>query len=111
MIIFGTRTRTIIPKETRAYNCENCKSEKTVTFSFLASYFHVFWIPLFPISKKGISQCSHCKQVLYAKEMSPRMKENCVSASANAKRPLTHYFGLFIIGLVVCLFIYGSFQN
>lgn len=111
MIIFGTRTKTLKSKEISFYDCENCKSKGTVTFLFLARYFHIFWIPVFPISKKGISQCSHCKQVLYANEMSPRMKEDYASASANAKRPITHYFGLFVIGLFFCSIIYNIYQN
>lgn len=107
MIIFGTRGKVLKSKNTTSYDCENCNSKNTVTFSFIARYFHIFWIPIFPTSKKGISQCSHCKQVLYANEMSTEMKQDYASAAANAKRPITHYFGLFIIGL---LFIFISFS-
>ena len=111
MIIFGTRTKTLKPKEILSYDCENCNSRGTVTFSFLASYFHIFWIPIFPTSKKGISQCSHCKQVRYPNEMSPRMKQDYATASANAKRPILHYFGLFVIGLLFCLIIFTVYKN
>lgn len=111
MIIFGTRAKTLVPKETQSYDCEYCHTKGSVTFAFIARYFHIFWIPIFPTSKKGISQCSHCKQVLYAHEMSPRMKQDYANASASAKRPITHYFGLFIIGLIFCVIIYGVFTN
>ena len=111
MIIFGTRARTLVPKENKSYDCDYCKTKGSVTFAFIARYFHIFWIPIFPISKKGISKCSHCKQVLYENEMSPRMKQDYANASASAKRPITHYFGLFIIGLIFCTVIYGITTN
>ncbi len=111
MIIFGTKTKILKSKDSTTYDCENCNSKGSVTFSFMARYFHIFWIPIFPISKKGISQCSHCKQVLYANEMNPRMKQDCASASTNTKIPITHYFGLFIIELFFCLVIFSIVKN
>lgn len=111
MIIFGTIAKILNSKEMLSYDCENCNSKGTVTFLFLARYFHIFWIPIFPTSKKGMSQCSHCKQVLYANEMSPKMKQDYFMASAKAKRPITHYFGLFVIGLLFCMIIFTVYQN
>lgn len=103
MIIFGTRSKTLKSKETAFYDCANCNSKNTVTFLFIARYFHIFWIPIFPTSKTGVSQCSHCKQVLYAHEMNPSMRQDYASASAKSKRPISHYFGLFVIGLLFIL--------
>lgn len=111
MIIFGTRARTLKPKESKSYDCDYCNTKGSVTFSFIARYFHIFWIPIFPTSKKGISQCSHCKQVLYENEMGPRMKQDYADAAASAKRPITHYFGLFVIGLLLGFIIYGIVTN
>lgn len=111
MIIFGTRARTLTPTEGKSYDCDYCNTKGSVTFSFIARYFHIFWIPIFPTSKKGISQCSHCKQVLYENEMNARMKQDYAEASASAKRPIRHFFGLFVIGLLLCFIIYGIFTN
>ncbi|MDR6969599.1 ribosomal protein L37AE/L43A [Flavobacterium arsenatis] len=111
MIIFGTRSREIRPKQATSYDCDNCNSKGTVNFIFLAKYLHIFWIPVLPLSKKGISQCSHCKQVRYQNEMTPKMKQDCATASATAKRPITHYFGLFLIGFLFCLIVFNIFKN
>jgi len=111
MIIFGTRGRVLKSKEIISYDCEHCNSKNTVTFSVIARYFHIFWIPIFPTSRKVISQCSHCKQVLYKNQMSAKMKQDYASEAANFKRPLTHFFGLFLIGLFFCQVIFFVCKN
>ncbi|TDG36460.1 zinc-ribbon domain-containing protein [Pedobacter changchengzhani] len=98
MIIFGTRG-TYLKQQSNAFNCPNCGSVGTVRISFFAKYFHIFWIPIFPTTKIGITQCSHCKQALYANQLPIELQSVYDESNKRAKRPITHYFGLFIIGL------------
>ena len=107
MIIFGTGSSNLKTNNTKSYDCGNCETQNTVNFSFWAKYFHIFWIPVFPYSKKGISQCRNCKQALYFNEMPQKMKDDYNAASAEVKSPFTHYIGLMIIG-IAALFIIGT---
>jgi hypothetical protein len=106
MIIFGARTK-ILNGSTATTNCSNCGSAQTVRLSFALRYFHIFWIPMFPISKTGISQCSHCKQVLYANEMPNDLKTVYNQEKAKAKIPWGYRFGLILIGLFFALMIFS----
>ncbi|WP_035758829.1 zinc-ribbon domain-containing protein [Flavobacterium tegetincola] len=98
MIIFGTRG-TYLKQQSKAFDCPNCGAVGSVHISFYAKYFHIFWIPIFPTSKTAISQCSNCKQALYPKEMPAKLFAAYQESSKSAKRPLTHFSGLFLIAL------------
>lgn len=98
MIIFGTRG-TVLNQQSQAFDCPNCGGLGTVHIVFQARYFHIFWIPIFPTSKTGISQCSNCKQVLYPKEMPAKLQLAYQESYKLAKRPITHFLGLIVIVL------------
>ena len=111
MIIFGTRTK-FLNGSTAVTNCNNCSSSQTVRLSFALNYFHIFWIPIFPLTKKGVSQCSHCKQVLYAHEMPDGLKVVYNEEKAKVKTPWGYRFGLILIGLfflfVISAIVFGK---
>lgn len=104
MIIFGTRTK-FLNGSTATANCSHCGSTQTVRLSFALNYFHIFWIPMFPLSKTGISQCSHCKQALYANQMPDGLKAVYNEEKAKVKTPWVYRFGLILIGLFVLFVI------
>ena len=54
---------------------------------------------MFPLSKTGISQCNHCKQVLYYNQMPDSLKAVYQQEKAKAKTPWGYRFGLILIGL------------
>jgi hypothetical protein len=111
MIIFGTRSKILKGNGTRT-NCSYCESTDTVSLVFVLKYFHVFWIPMFPLSKTGVSQCSHCKQVLYNNQMPDHLKAVYQQEKARAKTPWVYRLGLILIGLffafVVASIIFGG---
>ena len=106
MIIFGIRG-TYLKQQSEAFDCPNCGAVGSVRISFYAKYFHVFWIPFFPTSKTGLSQCSNCKQALYPNEMPANLLSAYKQSSTRAKRPLTHFIGLMLIALFFAFAIFG----
>ena len=111
MIIFGTRTK-FLNGSTAVTNCNHCGSSQTVHLSFALKYFHIFWIPMFPLSKTGVSQCSHCKQVLYANEMPDGLKAVYQEENKKVKTPWGYRFGLILIALffafVIASIVFGG---
>lgn len=101
MIIFGTRAGKVTPAEAQPFDCGHCHSKMSVRPVFIQRYFHVFWIPFFPLSKKGVTQCSHCKQVLYEKEVPAAMKPAFLDAKGKVKTPLKYFAGLILLGLLI----------
>ncbi len=110
MIIFGTRS-TVLNGSTAITDCSYCNSNQTVRFGFLLTYFHIFWIPMFPISKKGLSQCSHCKQVLYDNQMPSALQAVCIEEKKKVKTPWGYKIGLILIGIFVLLIIASVITN
>ena len=71
--IFGIRKSRISTKVSQN-NCGYCQSQNTLALIAYQNYFHVFWIPLFPLWKEVYSICTHCKQERRFREFTPEMK-------------------------------------
>lgn len=63
----GSRTAT----NARCSHCGNTGTQRIVVFR---RYFHFFWIPLFPISRRAYAECTHCRRVLYEHEFDQELK-------------------------------------
>jgi len=100
MIIFGTRNKAI-SQETFQGKCMHCGQVATVQFVVVQRYAHVFWIPFFPIGKKGVSICSHCKQTLTVKEFNDEYREFYNQVKQNRRPPFYMYSGLILLGLLI----------
>jgi len=99
MIVYGTRA-TLLKSEYLFEPCPNCKATNSVQISIFGRYAHIFWIPFFPIGKKGVSVCSNCKQVLKDKDMPDTLKLSYDNLKTHAKTPIWNFSGLAIVALV-----------
>ena len=72
---------------------------------------HIFWIPLFPIGKKGLSQCQHCKQVLEVKQMPDTVRRDYEQLKHDTKGPLWQFAGLGIIAFLIVMGSFASVKN
>ncbi len=100
MIIYGTKGKHIHSEETDLIQCSHCQEQRKHTISIYGRYAHIFWIPFFPIGKKGVSECNHCKMTLAPKDMNESLKFAFQNVEKNAKRPITHWLLLIIIGVL-----------
>lgn len=96
----------LLKSKSNFFECSKCKSPNSVQIVFFEKYFHLFWIPIFPISKIGISNCNHCKVVLYKKEMPNELQLAYAQCKIDAKVPLTLYFGLIVIAMILLYLIF-----
>jgi len=103
MIIFGGRASHIGSFDIPDSNCSYCNEGDTQRVSVFGKYAHIFWIPLFPIGKKAIAECTHCKRTIEQKEFSPELKTLYKENKSKAKRPIWHWLGLGVFGLLVAL--------
>lgn len=100
MIIYGAKSK-VLAKEPVTQKCPNCESQHTLNMYVVQRYAHVFWIPLFPFEKTGISECSNCKQVLELRKMPPALVSAFPPIKANAKTPIWMFVGLALIGVLI----------
>lgn len=103
MIVFGGRASNIGNFDIPNSKCEYCEEGNTQRISVFGKYAHIFWIPTFPIGKKAVAECTHCKRTIEQKEFPPELKKLYQENKSKAKRPIWHWLGLGIFGLLVAL--------
>ena len=101
MIIYGTRATHLksvqLPNET----CPNCNTKGSMVMSVFSRYAHIFWLPTFPVGRRGGSQCTNCQQVLEPKQMPTFLKLQYDQLIGQTKIPLWSWSGLaLIVGLI-----------
>jgi hypothetical protein len=100
MIIYGSKAKQVA-KEIISEKCINCGTQLSIDMHVFQKYAHIFWVPLFPIGKTGVSQCDHCKQVLKLNEMPPSIKMAYENLKAQSKIPIWMFSGLALIALLI----------
>ena len=60
MLIYGTNGTHLKSMQSTTATCPNCGTKGSLLFSIFGQYAHVYWIPLFPIGKKGGMKCQNC---------------------------------------------------
>ncbi len=92
MIIYGSKAVHLQTARTETV-CQSCQTKGSILLSVYRKHAHIFWIPTFPIGKKGFSQCEHCKNILEEKEMSPELKKECDKLKKESNGPFWQWIG------------------
>jgi hypothetical protein len=101
MIIYGVRATKIGALKIDNTPCEYCENTGTQHVVQYGRYFHVFWIPMFPVGRKTFSECVHCKRTQEKKMFSQKLKNALEFKKGELKRPIWHFSGLILICLVI----------
>ncbi|TPN88946.1 zinc-ribbon domain-containing protein [Aquimarina algicola] len=112
-IFFGTRASLIKSKQIQGnFECSYCQNN-TFNVSIYGRYFHVFWIPIFPLYKSTYLECTHCKKTYNLYETPENFREQLKKDNETAppKRPLWHSFGGLVFLLIVTIIILSSTMN
>lgn len=81
--------------------CPSCGRQNTITLKILGDYGHLLQIPFISKGKRGVSECSHCKEALSHQEMKERLKLTYFELKENVKTPIWFYGGLIFIKVLV----------
>ncbi len=101
MIIFGSRASNLGSVTITNTQCSYCENTGTQNIVQYGRYFHVFWIPVFPIGRKTFSECTHCKRTISKKDFGVELMHVFNEKKDKIKRPLWHWIGLLLFGLLV----------
>ncbi|WP_126973999.1 hypothetical protein [Gynurincola endophyticus] len=107
MIIFGHNSKYVV-HEPNYEDCTYCNSKASVSLYIYQKYAHVFWIPMFPLRKVGVSECSHCKQVLRSKQMPASLKSRYEKLKSESRTPLWIFSGTFLLIVLVSSLVFIS---
>jgi len=108
MIVYGSRTTKLSTTNLFNVPCPACKEKSTTEMYVFGKYAHVFWIPMFPLKKIGVSQCENCKAVFDDSKMNSNLHEEFVALKAQTKTPIWNFTGLGLIALLIIAGMYGS---
>lgn len=111
MIFYGTKGANLKNERVGGVTCNHCNEQQTHTVSVYGKYFYVYWIPFFPIGKKAISECNHCKASYEYKDMSTPLQRVVDNVKKETKTPFTHFIGLIIVALFIVFIGYSSGQH
>lgn len=110
---FGTRASKIKERKLTKTICPYCSTPDSFLVSTYSKYFHFFWIPIIPLWKSNIAECSHCKKSYSAQEFTPEMqraleRENTINP---AKRPLWQGCGCLVLVVFFAVMMSLSFYG
>ncbi|WP_430908539.1 zinc-ribbon domain-containing protein [Maribacter sp. 2-571] len=108
MIIYGSKAVHLKSKQSKTTTCPNCRTIGSVVLSVYRRHAHIFWIPLFPIGKKGVSQCQHCKNLLKINEMPEPIKREYNALKKETKGPIWQFTGPGILTALVAWGVYAE---
>lgn len=106
MIFYGVRASKIGAITAKNSTCEYCFDNEEHRISVFGKYFHIFWIPVFPVGKVATAECTKCLKTVEQKEFSKEIKDQYQSKIGEVKRPKTHWIGLMLIGLFAAFISY-----
>ncbi|RYY44473.1 MAG: zinc-ribbon domain-containing protein [Chitinophagaceae bacterium] len=109
MIIYGTRVKKLAT-EHLPDKCPHCGTQNSLDLQVFQKYAHIFWIPFFPLKKRVMSQCDHCKQVLEEKEMPSSLAGSFESLKKQTKTPLWMFSGIGLLALLIIAIVVSE-QN
>ena len=111
MIFYGTKGSHLHSERISGAKCNHCEQQDSHTISIFGKYFYIYWIPIFPLGKKGVSECNHCKATYERKDMSEQLKLAHDNVKRKTKTPFTHWIGSLLIGGLIAFGIYASKQH
>lgn len=111
MIIYGTKAVHLKSAQPRSMVCAHCGQTDTTVLSAYSKHAHIFWIPIFPVGRVGLSQCTHCKQTLEYKNMSRDLQLAYNNLQAETRVPIWQFVGLGLIAMLITFGVYSSGQD
>lgn len=101
MIIFGTSNERVKYQEPLHFgNCPHCNQHNTLTAFVMMRYTHVWYLPVFPLAKRVVATCTHCKGAYSLKELPQNIAQQCITIKQKAKIPLKYWSLLIVTSLL-----------
>lgn len=110
MIFFGTGTREMDPVKLDNVNCPNCGQEE-LYLTVVHRYFHIYWIPAFPIGKRLEATCKSCHRLWQEPKMLGEMVERSTQVKKDLSTPRLLFAGVYIVCTIILIAMYTSWKD
>jgi len=105
-IFFGTK-KAVIGMDELIIRCPSCEKDSYADVMISSNYYHIYFIPIFPVDKEADCICQDCRLKTYAIPFNERTFKNYREIKSNFRHPWYTYVvsGLFtVLVLLVILF-------
>ncbi len=106
MIFFGRRASVIGRMAIGNTKCQYCETSSIQHVTVYGEYVHVYWIPLFPIGREVVAECTHCKRTIGQIDFPSSLQDKYFSAQDRIKKPYSHWTGLAILASLLGAFMF-----
>ncbi len=96
---FGASHKVLKTVPFKGQNCPNCHGTG-VHIVVVASYFYLWFIPIFPLRKKILIKCTGCQYIAEPQEISDEFEEASYQLKSKVRTPFYLYFGILVIILL-----------
>ncbi len=103
MIFYGSKATKIGELSVSGTKCAYCENTGKQQISVFRKYAHIYWIPFFPLGKKAVAECTHCKRTIGQKEFSGNLKNRYEEIKEQLKGPIWHWSGLGVLVALVAI--------
>lgn len=111
MIIYGWRSSSLKTEVPPSFTCPQCGEQGSTHIEVYSSYFHIFWIPVFPYSKKIGSQCASCNYAIDKSNAPEQLDQLFKQMKAQVRLPVWQFAGLILVALAILYGVFSSYQN
>ncbi len=106
MIFFGiSKSKKRVHKPLGMSSCPNCQEEGYLRAFAYPQYFHLYWIPMFPLGKGVRAECMNCEMEFKGKKMPKAASVYADELKKSVKTPFSHFTGLGILTVLVLFII------
>ncbi len=81
--------------------CPSCEAHNFSDIMISSVYFHILWIPFFPIRKEASLICKKCGLKRYDLPFDSRTLESCKDIKQKFKHPFYTYIGFAFVSTVL----------
>ncbi len=111
MIFFGTKGSHLNSERKGGLKCDSCNEVTNHNISVYGKYGYLYWIPVFPMSKKVFSECTNCNITNDFDTMNEKLRFASADVKRNSKTPLWYWSGLAIIAILISIGYYYNAQH
>ncbi|MEI6221913.1 MAG: hypothetical protein WCP97_04035 [bacterium] len=106
---FGIKTKTLGTKDMLEYQCPSCK-QFGLRSTIKQSYFHILFIPTFPLPKTAFVECLNCHQPLNEDALPDHDRAKVKKDKKAIRAPLYFFSGLLVGTLfLIVSTLYGNY--
>lgn len=85
--------------------CPKCADQGTMQLLVVQPYVHLFWLPLFPLPKRGRWKCMHCGHEVKQGQMPEHAREILPLLKQEARTPWWTFTGSVLLAVPLVFFV------